>query len=480
MADGNDSKVVSSLIWKYLERIGAQGVSFVLTLILANFLTPDDYGIVALLTVFISLANVFVQCGFNTALIQKPHVDNRDYSVGLCVSAGISIVVYIILYAAAPLISEFYKKEQLCIITRVLALVIIPGGLNAIQIAKLSREMKFKKMFSASFEATLFSAGIGIFLAWRGFGPWALVYQQISYQVVSCLLMGLSSRWKFDLTGWKGILKEILPFGSRVLLNNLIITLYLDLRTIIIGGMYSSADLGLFNRGKQFPQAIMESINGTIQSVMLPVYSRAQDDRPALIAMVRKSVQLSTFVIYPILIGLACVAKPLVALILPSVWSGCVPYLQIFTVSYLCMPFQITAAQAMRSIGDSKGALRMEVIKKVVETILLLGSLRYGVMAIALTSAIGGILSVVIAVVANVISLRYPVQKQIWDITENMLYTIIMAVSVMYVMSLFQSPGLQLLIGALTGLASYILSALVFRSGALRYLCKMTKNFTNR
>lgn len=421
------TKVSSAFLWKFLERIGAQGVSFVLTIILARLLTPTDYGVVALVTVFISLATTFVQCGFNSALIQKRSASNTDYSSGLIVSLVIAAFLYAILFVSAPFIAKFYDVEELVSITRVLSLLLFPGAVTSIQIAKLTRELQFKPLFFASTSATLASAGIGIYLAWKQYGVWALVAQQVSVQIFSCLFLTLCTRWKFQLNGFKASVSEMAPFGSRILASNLLVTIFLNLRTLIIGRVYSSNDLGYFNRGKQFPQALMESINGTIQTVLLPVYSRKQDDHKELAKMVRMSVRISNYIIFPVLVGLCCIAEPMIQLLLTDKWLPCVPFIRYFAIAYVCQPTQIATAQAMRAVGDSKTPLRLEVARKVIEISLLVITVPISVNAIGLSSSICGILSIAVAMRANARVIDYTVREQMEDIAEPLVYSVLMA-----------------------------------------------------
>ena len=459
-----NKEVKVAFVWKFFERIGAQSVSFILTIILARLLTPNDYGVVALITVFISLATTFVQAGFNSALIQKREIKDVDYSSCLLVSIFIAAGLFMVLFVSAPIIARFYKNDILIPITRVLSLLLFPGAINSIQIAKLTRELKFKSLFFCSTLSTFTSACVGIFLAWKGAGYWALVFQQLSSQVFSCMFLLPVSRWRMNLYGGKKCIKEMLPFGSRILVSNLMVTLFMNFRTLVIGRVYTSEDLGFFNRGKQFPQTVMESINGTIQTVILPVYSRKQDDKEALCRMVRKSVRLSNYLVFPLLVGMSCVSTSMVRLLLTEKWLLCVPFVQYFAVSYMCQPTQIITAQAMRAIGDSKTPLKIEIGRKAAELVLLLVATPISIRAIGISSAMAGIVSLLIAMRANEKILSYSIKEQLSDICEPLLYSIVMSVSVLSVGGCFSGDLLKLLVQVLVGGCTYLLVSIVCKS----------------
>lgn len=459
-----NQRVKSAFIWKFMERIGAQGASFILTIILARLLTPYDYGVVALITVFISLATAFVQAGFNSALIQKKAAKDVDYSSSLLVSVAIAIALYALLFFGAPLIASFYGNSALVEITRVLALVLLPGSINSIQIAKLTREMKFKCLFFASTTATITSALVGIFAAWKGAGPWALVCQQLTCQCLNCILLSPLAKWRWSLNGGIQSIREMLPFGSRILASNLMVTIFLNLRSLIIGKAYTSEDLGFFNRGKQFPQTIMESINGTIQTVLLPVYAQKQGDPETLHRMIRKSVRISNYVIFPMLVGVSCIATPMVTLLLTEKWLLCVPFIQYFAISYMCQPVQIITAQAMRAAGDSKTPLKIEIARKISEIVLLVIAIPISVKAIGVSSAVAGIVSVAIAMKSNTKVLHYAIKEQVNDLGEPIIYSLLMAIVIVPIGRLCSGNLLKILVEICVGVCTYLVASIVFKS----------------
>ena len=262
-----------ALMWKLLERFGVQGVQFVLQIILARLLLPEHYGVLSIMLIFTTLANVFVQNGFNTALIQNPDVTEEDYSSVFWISLGFAGILYGVMYFIAPLIATFYKMPDIVQPFRVLSLMLIPGALNSIQLAKVSREMDFKKIFTSNIGGILVSGIVGILLAYMGFGIWALVFQTLLNIVFACIVMLFTVKWKLRFRCNLSRIKVLLSFGWKLLVSSLLDTLYQDLSSLVIGKKYNSDTLGFYNRGKQFPQFIINAINGSVQSVLLPAMS---------------------------------------------------------------------------------------------------------------------------------------------------------------------------------------------------------------
>ncbi len=293
------SKVLSSLFWKLMERGGTQGIQFIVQIVLARLLLPEDYGLIALVTIFIALANVFVQSGFNTALIQKKDADEVDFSSVFYLSLFVAGLLYIVLFFTAPFIADFYRDLQLIPVIRILAITLFFGAFNSIQNAYVSRNMLFKKLFFSSLGAILVSGIIGVIAAYMGYGVWALVMQQLSNQLMITLILWFTVKWRPRLLFSLKRVKVLFSYGWKLLASSLLNTLYMNIRTLIIGRIYSPATLGFYNRGEQFPKLIVTNIDGSIQSVMLPTLAAHQDDRIRVKDMVRRSIVTSSFVLFP-------------------------------------------------------------------------------------------------------------------------------------------------------------------------------------
>lgn len=358
------SNITKALGWKLLERFGVSGAQFVLQIILARLLDPEHYGVLSLMIIFTTLANVFVQNGFNTSLIQNKDVTEEDYSSVLWVSLGIAGVLYAGIFAAAPLIAVFYKMPDIVAPLRVLALMLLPGALNSVQLAKVSREMDFRKVFYSNLGGIIISGVAGIVVAYLGGGLWALVVQTLLNVAVACVIMFFTVRVKFRFVCNLNRVAVLFSFGWKLLASSLLDTLYTELRSLVIGKKYDSGTLGYYNRGKQFPQFIMGAVNGAVQSVMLPAMSGEQDDKAKVKELMRNSITLSAYVVFPIMAGLAAVAEPFVRLLLTEKWLPCVPYLQIYCFSFAFYPVHSCNLQAINAMGRSDLFLKLELIKK--------------------------------------------------------------------------------------------------------------------
>ncbi|MDU5111651.1 MAG: lipopolysaccharide biosynthesis protein, partial [Clostridium sp.] len=428
-------KVINSLFWKLMERGGVQGIQFIVQIVLARILSPNDYGIISLLTIFIALANVFIQSGFNTALIQKKNVKEEDFSSVLYISLVVSTILYIILFFASPFIANFYKIAELKQVLRVLAIILFFGAFNSIQNAIIARTMQFKKLFIGSVFSILISGIVGITLAYSGFGVWALVAQQIVNQVSITFILWFTLKWRPKLIFSINRVGNLFSYGWKLLVSSLIDTIYMNLRGLIVGKVYASNMLAFYNRGEQFPQLIVNNINGSIQSVMLPTLSAEQENKKRVKELVRRSIVTSSFLIFPMMIGLAVVGEPLIKILLTDKWLPAVPFMQIFCLSYALWPIHTSNLQAINALGRSDIYLKLEIIKKIIGIIILIISMFYGIYAIALGGLLSGIISSFINAYPNLKLLNYGYKEQIKDILPSLLLSIIMggvAYSILY------------------------------------------------
>ena len=470
------NEVLASLFWKLIERSGTQGINFLVSIVLARLLQPQEYGLIALISIFIALANVFIQTGLNTALIQKKDVDEKDYSTVFYASLGVAGFLYVILFFASPFIASFYDQDLLVPVLRALSITLFFGAVNSIQIAVISRNMQFKKLFYSNFGAIIISGLVGIFMAFNGFGVWALVAQQLVNQFFSTAIMWFTVKWRPKLLFKFERLRGLFSYGWKILASNLITTLFLDLRSLIISKIYSTDLLGYFNKGKQFPYVIITNINGSIQSVMLPAYSSMQDNKERIKGMVRRSITTSTFIIFPMMIGLALVAEPLVKIVLTDKWLPCLPFLQIFCMSYMFMPFHTANLEAIKALGYSDLILKIEIIKKVLELLILLISLKFGVYAIAFGAFITSLISTIINSYPNTKLLNYSYKEQLADIMPSLMLSVVMGLVVYSVKLMVLSAWLTLLIQVCVGVIIYMVLAQIFKIETSIYLFNTLKS----
>ena len=473
------SSVITSLIWKFLERIGTQGVQFVVAIVLARLLAPADFGLIALVTVFVAIATVFVQSGLNTALIQKKDADNLDFSTVFYTSLCIAMFLYGLLFVCAPLIADFYNGQtKLIPVVRVLGLMLLLGAVSSVQEAYVARNMMFKKLFYRSVGAIIPSGIFGIMLAYLGFGIWALVGQQLMNSFLMCVIMWFTVKWRpqlfFSLERFKGLFS----FGWKLLCSALLDTGYRNLRDLVIGKLFTPADLGFYNRGKHFPQIIISNINASIQSVLLPSLSTVQDDKLRLKSLARRSIKTSAFLILPMVAMLAAVAKSLTLVLLGEKWLPAVPFIQIGCFSFAFWPIHTTNLSAINAIGRSDIFLKLEIIKKFYGLGVLIVAiwLFRSPIGIAMSAAIVAPLGSFVNAYPNKKLLNYGFGEQMKDFLPSFVLAVVMGVAV-YALSfaLDIHPLLQLLVLAIVGMCFYLGVAKLLKFECFEYIVKTIK-----
>lgn len=469
---------LSAVIWKTLERFGVQGVQFVLQIILARLLEPEHYGILSVMIIFINLANVFIQSGFNTALIQRKNVEEDEYSSVFWLSLFIAIVLYCLIFMISPMIARFYDMPDIIKPMRVLALVLFPGALNSIQIAKVSRSLDFHKVFISNIGGIIVAGVIGIFFALNDGGIWALVTYNLFNVFISCITMLLLIKWRprFKFNFIK--IRSLFSFGWKMLLSRLIDTLYQDMRSLVIGRKYSSATLAFYNRGKQFPQFLVGTIDEAVYTVMLPVLAVKQDQINEIKNMVRKSISVSSYIIMPMMAGFAACAVPFVEVVLTEKWLECVPYLRIYCLIYAFSPIHSCNLQAINALGRSDLFLKLEIVKKVYGVAILVVAVVCfdSPIAIAITGAISSFLNCIINSSPNKRLLQYSLVEQIKDILPPFVLSIFMGICVFGIQFLDLSSIAMLCIQVPLGISIYFITSKILRLEGFEYVMLTVKD----
>ena len=466
----NRVSTFSNFMWRFAERCGAQMVTFIVSIVLARLLTPEDYGKVALITIFITIMQVFVDSGLGTALIQKKEADDIDFSSVFYFNLVVCLVLYIIMFVSAPFIAKFYNDVSLTLIIRVISLTIVISGVKGIQQSYVSKNMLFKRFFYATLGGTIFSAFLGIGLAYFGAGVWAIVAQQLSNTAIDTLILWITVKWrpkkKFS---WKR-LKSLLSFGWKMLVSAVLDTLYTNIRSLVIGKIYSSSDLAFYNQGSKLPSVIVNNINTSIDSVLLPTIAKEQEDRERVKSMTRRAIKTSTYIMAPLMMGLAFCATPVVNLVLTEKWLPCVPFLQIFCITYMFYPIHTANLNAIKAMGRSDLFLKLEIAKKIVGLILLLGTMRISVMAMAYSLLVSMITSMIINSWPNKDLLNYSFKEQMIDIFPSVTLAVVMGVSVSFIDKLGFPSALTLLIEVPTGAIIYLIGSILLHLDSFNYL----------
>ena len=463
-----------------MERCGAQGVTLIVSVVLARLLDPDVYGTLALVTVFITILQAFIDSGLGNALIQKKDADDLDFSSVFYFNMAICLALYALMFFAAPLIARFYDRPELTAVVRVVSLTLVVSGVKNIQQAYVSRNMLFKKFFFATLGGTIGAAILGIYLAYKGFGVWALVAQNLFNQTVDTIILWITVKWRPKwMFSWQR-LKGLLSYGWKLLAAKLIDTGYNELRALIIGKKYSSPDLAFFNRGRQFPNLLTNNINDSIDSVLFPSMSKEQNNPETVKQMTRRAIMTSTYLLAPLMLGLAAIAETLIPVLLGENWLPCVPFLRVFCITYMFYPIHTANLNAIKALGRSEYVLKLEIMKKVVGFVLLFSSMWFGVMAMACSLLIQSLCSQLINSWPNRKLLNYRYIDQIKDILPILALALAMGVAV-YLLSYLPLPGILILgIQVITGVLLYFTASKLLHLESFEYAVSMLRSLLHK
>lgn len=450
------SKIVSNFLWRLCERIGAQTVTFIVSIILARLLEPQVYGMIALVTVFTSILQVFIDSGFGNALIQKKEADDLDFSTVFCFNIVSCSVLYILMWIASPWIARFYHLPELVSVIRVLSLTLIISGIKNIQQAYVSRNLLFKRFFFATLGGTIGAAIIGIWMAYYGYGVWALVVQHLFNATVDTLILWITVKWRPRRMFSFERLKGLFSYGWKLLVSKLLDTVYGNLRQLIIGKLYTANELAFYNRGRALPDLFVSNINSSIDSVLFPTMSAEQDDCTRVKAMTRRAIMTSTYIMAPLMMGLAACGEPIIELLLTEKWLPCVPFMRIFCITYMFYPIHTANLNAIKAMGRSDLFLKLEIIKKIVGLTLLFSTMSFGVMAIAYSLLVGGLIGQIINTWPNKKLLGYSYTEQLKDILPAIILAVGMAIAVHCLEFLKMDDGLTLFVQVTSGAVIYI------------------------
>lgn len=480
MADNSKENVTRNVAWRFFEGVGAQGVTFIVSMVIARILDPSVYGLVAIVTVFISISQVFVDSGFGNALIQKKEADDLDFSTVFYFNVAFCVILYILLFFSAPFIASFYEMPQLTSVLRVQSITILISGVKNIQQAYVSRNLIFKKFFFATLAGTVTAGIVGILMALNGFGVWALVAQGLVNTIVDTILLWITVSWRPKRLFSLARLKSLFSYGWKLLASKLIDTVYEDVRSLIIGKLYSASDLAFYNKGRQFPHTAVAILNNSIDSVLFPSMSQEQDNVSRVRAMASRSIRVTSYVVFPVMTGLAVCSSPIINLLLTSKWDECVPYMIIFCIGYAIVPVTLANLNAIKAIGRSDIYLKLEIIRKIINTFSLLVLMWFGPQAIAFSYLINCVINVLINAYPNKQLLQYGYISQAKDLAPAFLLSVLMGVAVMSVYAIGLSDLATLAIQIPLGVAVYVLGSIMFKVDSFEYIFATVRNIITR
>ena len=389
-------KTLSGVKWNAIGRFSTQGISFVISILLARILTPSDYGVVGMIGIFMAIAQTFIDSGFGSALIRKKDCTDEDFSTAFYFNIGVGIVCYLILFLAAPFIANFFDTPILRDIVRILSISLFLNSLSIVQGAKLTAAVDFKSHAKVSLVATIVSGCVGLAMAYVGFGVWSLVYQSVSLSAVRTLLLWLITKWKPLRTFSKRSFKYLFGFGSKILSASLLHTIYANLSTILIGKFYKPSDLGYYTRGENLANLPSTNLTSILQGVTYPILAKIQDDDERLISVYRKYIRITSMVIFFGMFLMASLSKPLILTLLTDKWTDSIIYLQIFCFAYMFDHICQLNLNILYVKGRSDLVLRLEIIKKTISISMIVAAIPSGVLAICISRALYTQIAVVI------------------------------------------------------------------------------------
>lgn len=468
--------IFKSFIWKYFERTSTQIASFIITIILARLLLPEEYGAVALITIFINLCNVIIDGGFNTALIQKKEADTLDFSTIFHFSLILAIILYSLLFISAPIISDYFNCLISPLIIRCFALNIIFYAINSIQRAYVAKKMLFNKLFYSSFSSVFISGLIGIIMAYKGYGIWALIAQSISSQFIICIVMWFTIKWKPLLEFSTLRFKSLFNYGWKIFLSNIITTGFIEIRKLIIGKMYTPIELAYYEKGQHFPDLIMNNLYSSVQTILLPTFSEEQNNKRKVKSMMRRATKLCCFFIYPLMIGMIVTAKPLVSFLLTEKWLPIVPFIQIMCLANFFRPITISNWEAIKALGHSDIILKLELIKKIIDVAILIISCILGVYAIAWGMVLFNFICIFINLSPNIKLLDYKIYEQLLDAVPTLVISLIMGFCIFWIKYLRLSDFATFSLQFFVGVSIYLLVCKILKEESFTYIIDILRS----
>ena len=475
MRGSREKAVVINILWRFAERCGTQAVSFAVSLILARLLLPEDYGVVALIEVFMEILRLFVDCGFKNALVQKKNADQTDFSSVFYLHLSLGVLLYLCMFAAAPVIAGFYGYSEMTAAIRVMSLTLVLGGVNGVQHALVEKRMEFKRFFYSSLGGTLLSAVVGIGMAYAGFGLWALIAQRLTDQAVDTLVLAVTIRWRPSPCFSLKRLKPLGTYGGRILGASVLNSFVSNLTGLIVGKVYSASTLAYYDKGRRIPLLAVANVQASVQSVLFPAMAACQDQKERVRAILRRSVMAGAYVIFPIMTGIAMCAEPLVRILYTEKWIDVVPFLIFWCFIYLFHLLNTANIQAIQAVGRSDIFFRIEVIKQAISLLVIILVIPFGVLALLSMMCVENILFYYINARPNRELVGYGFSAQLRDIAPIFLLNVVMGLTVWGIGHL-PLPDIPLLVLQILGGAGiYLAGSVIMKLEILKVMARLAR-----
>ena len=472
--------VFNSLIWRLLERFGAQGVTLIVSVVLARILNPEVYGAVALITIITVMLQIFIDGGLGNSLIQRKDADDLDFSSVFYFNVALSLVLYIALFFASPLIASFYNSNDLIPVIRVLGIMLLISSVKNVQQAYVSKHMLFKKFFFSTLGGTIAAAIVGIVMALKGFGVWALVTQLLVNNLVDTVVLWFTVGWKPKMIFSFGRLRILLKFGWKLSLAKLLSEAFVQTKQLLVGKKFSKNDLAFYNYGERIPNLLVTNINASLDSVLFPTLSSEQDSKYRLRGITKKAIELCTFILTPLMVLLFVCSDSLVEIVLTEKWLFCVPYLRIFCIVYMFYPIHTANLNAINALGKSNIYLILEIIKVSIGLVSILIAMNYGPIFIALAYMASSIIAVFINAYPNSKLICYGPLSQLIDSFPNYLSAFAIGLFVYKLSSFINNTFACLIIQAVVFISLYLIAAIVTKNKNLRYSFELFKSLLRK
>ena len=467
MAENLKSQTVKGVWWSFLEKYSTQGVSFLITLVMARILTPGEYGLIGMLAIFMALGQVFIDGGFANALIQKKERTETDYSTVFWINVSIGLLSYIILFFSAPAIASFYNQDILIPIIKIYGLNLILSSLAAVNKVKLTIDINFRTQLKISLISSVLSGIVGIVCALNNFGVWSIVAQSNVAAAMTAILSFVFVKWKPSFVFSKDSFKSLFSFGSKLLVAQIISTVYVYLYHLVIGKKYSKEELGLYTKAGLFGQMVSTNLTSVMTRVSFPVLSRVQNDDAQLMGAYRKFIGMVAFIVFPVALGVCGMARPLIVALITDKWIGCVPFIQILIFAYLCDGITIVNLNLLYVKGKSNIVLRLEIIKKTIAVSLLFIAIRFGIKAICLSQVLYAFIALILNTRNTRKLLNYGFINQIKDLLPYFSFSVVIMALALYFDFIISNVWIVLALCFILCPAIYLLLCYFFKLSAL-------------
>jgi len=468
-------KTIHGVLWSAFDNFGSTAISFIFGILLARILSPGDYGLTAMIAVFLGISRIFIESGFSNALIRKPDLKDDDCCTAFYFNLLIAIGCYIILFFTAPLIAQFYNKSILCPLVRAEALCLIINSLILVQIALVNRQIDFKFTSKVNLSSSIISGIVGTLFALYGFGVWSLVFLDISNSLVALSFYWINSKWKPHLVFSKKSFHYLFGYGSKLLATGILDVIFQNLYPIIIGKFYSSASLGYYTKATNFAKFPSSTLTNVIQRVTFPVLSTIQDENQRLVEDYRRLLRMSAFIIFPLMVGLAAIAKPLIVLLLTNKWEQCAIYLQLLCFSMMLYPIHSLNLNLLQVKGRTDLFLKAEIIKRIIQILIVIFTVRYGIVIMCIGLIANSYIALIINTYYTGILIKVGFWVQLKDLYLIFLNSIAMGGIAYYISSLFCTNILSIVGAVISGFASYILFSYICKLEELKELTAFVK-----